>query len=74
MFEMTPEDRQTLSSLVVDQDLYACESQGPIVERGIEVLGNSDRGVVMLRQAFFEAIDSVEQGNEPPAIVRTVTG
>jgi 5,5'-dehydrodivanillate O-demethylase len=70
MFETTPDDRRTLSSLVVNQDLYACASQGPIVDRAVETLGTSDRAVLMLRRVFFRAIDLVEKGETPPGVIR----
>ncbi|MEX0730326.1 MAG: Rieske 2Fe-2S domain-containing protein [Aquisalimonadaceae bacterium] len=66
MFELDPEDRINLSSRVIRQDIYVCESQGSIVDRTQELLGTSDRGVLMLRRAFLEAIDKVRAGEAPP--------
>jgi phenylpropionate dioxygenase-like ring-hydroxylating dioxygenase large terminal subunit len=70
MFELMPEDRLTLSSRVIQQDLYACESQGEVVDRTHEMLGVSDRGVILLRNMYVEAINAVENGNEPPGVLR----
>lgn len=69
-FELNPADPFTLSSLVTRQDIFACESQGPIMDRTREWLGHSDRGVLMLRRAYLQAIEMVERGEDPPAILR----
>jgi phenylpropionate dioxygenase-like ring-hydroxylating dioxygenase large terminal subunit len=70
MFELIPDDKLTLSSRVIQQDLYACESQGKIVDRAHEMLGASDRGVILLRKMYTEAINAVDEGSEPPGILR----
>jgi 5,5'-dehydrodivanillate O-demethylase len=53
-----------------EQDRAAQESQGPIADRSREVLGNSDRGVVMFRRLVSDAIDAVQNGDDPPGIIR----
>jgi 5,5'-dehydrodivanillate O-demethylase len=73
MFELTPDDHITLSSLVVKQDTFACESQGAIVDRGAEMLGHTDRGVILLRQVFAQAMEAVERGGDPPGVLRGAT-
>jgi 5,5'-dehydrodivanillate O-demethylase len=70
MFELQPDDRITLSSLVVKQDVFACESQGAIVDRSAEMLGHTDRGVILLRQAYTQAMEAVERGGDPPGVLR----
>jgi 5,5'-dehydrodivanillate O-demethylase len=53
-----------------EQDRAAQESQGLIADRTREVLGTSDRGVVMFRRMLEEALDAIEQGDDPPGICR----
>ena len=53
-----------------EQDRAAQESQGLIADRTREVLGTSDRGVVMFRRMLSDAIKSVEMGEDPPGVIR----
>jgi 5,5'-dehydrodivanillate O-demethylase oxygenase subunit len=69
-FELDPAQPFTIASLVTRQDIFACESQGEIMDRTKETLGWSDRGVVMLRKAVLAAIDAVERGEAAPAVLR----
>ena len=45
-------------------------SQGTITDRSQEHLGRSDQGVAMLRKMFKEAMAAVEDGEDPPGVVR----
>ena len=54
------------------QDRVVWETQGQIVDRTKEVLGATDKGIVMYRRMLAEQIDRVEQGLEPTvAVVRS---
>ncbi|MGE5540504.1 MAG: Rieske 2Fe-2S domain-containing protein [Gemmatimonas sp.] len=53
-----------------EQDRAAQESQGLIADRTREILGTSDRGVILFRRMLFDAIDTVERGEDPPGLVR----
>ena len=53
-----------------DQDRAAQESQGPIHDRTKEILGTSDRGVVLWRKVAFDSIAAVKTGRDPHGIVR----
>jgi 5,5'-dehydrodivanillate O-demethylase oxygenase subunit len=53
-----------------DRDRAAQESQGPIHDRTKEILGTSDRGVVMWRKVAFDSIAAVKTGRDPHGIVR----
>jgi len=53
-----------------DQDRAAQESQGPIHDRTKEILGTSDRGVVLWRKVAFDSIAAVKAGRDPHGIVR----
>ena len=57
-------------SLVFSQDMIAMESQGAISNRNNETLATSDRGVVRLRRGYWEALKAIDQGKEPPGILR----
>lgn len=57
-----------------DQDRACQESQGAIADRTREILGTSDRGVIMFRKMLSEAIASVERGDDPAGVVRDPAG
>lgn len=46
------------------------ESQGAIHDRTLEHLGNSDEGLVLMRTAVHKAIQDVQEGADPPHVVR----
>jgi 5,5'-dehydrodivanillate O-demethylase oxygenase subunit len=52
------------------QDLMAWETQGPIFDRSTELLGVSDRGIVMWRKLLMEQIDEVRHGRDPAGTIR----
>jgi 5,5'-dehydrodivanillate O-demethylase len=53
------------------QDQMVMEAQGPVFDRSQELLGTTDRGIVLFRQQLDEQIALVEQGKEPSiAVVR----
>jgi len=51
------------------QDRIVWETQGEIFDRSLEVLGASDRGIVMFRRMLAEQIDRVERGEDPTIAV-----
>jgi 5,5'-dehydrodivanillate O-demethylase len=59
---------------VEGQDIMAWVTQGPIADRTTEHLGTVDRGVILLRQMFFEQMERVEHGEDPINVHRTATG
>jgi 5,5'-dehydrodivanillate O-demethylase len=54
----------------MNQDFVGWVGQGAISDRGREHLGRSDRGIVMMRQRFFQQLDAVAAGEEPKAVIR----
>ncbi len=54
----------------VNQDALAAESQGAIVDREREHLGQSDAGLVAVRRFILNAVKSFRDGAEPPHQVR----
>ncbi|HEX9442671.1 MAG TPA: Rieske 2Fe-2S domain-containing protein [Candidatus Binatia bacterium] len=53
-----------------DQDRAAQESQGAIYDRSGEHLAATDKGVILLRRLYREAIEAVEKGRDPLGVVR----
>jgi phthalate 4,5-dioxygenase len=53
-----------------EQDGCATESMGPIYDRTREHLGYSDKTIIALRRVLLQAAKAVQEGREPPHIVR----
>ncbi len=53
-----------------DQDLCAVEGMGPIQDRTREHLGSMDRAIVMARKVLLRAIKDLQEGREPPNVIR----
>ena len=64
-----PDGEYDLSSFPA-QDLMAWETQGSVADRSVEMLGASDRGIVLLRRLLKEQISLVQQGGEPVGVIR----
>ncbi len=56
-----------------NQDFMAWVNQGPtsIAERNYEKLGESDKGVILLRKLVTEQIRVIKEGNDPMNVFRT---
>jgi len=54
----------------MNQDFVAWVGQGAIADRTQEHLGESDRGVAMMRRRLTEQMDVVARGGEPMGVVR----
>jgi len=50
------------------QDAAVTESMGPIMDRTREHLGDSDSHVVAVRQGLFRALETVQEGGDPPGV------
>jgi len=53
----------------LNEDACATESMGPICDRSREHLGISDKGIIELRRFLFDAVKSIQKGEEPPHLV-----
>jgi phthalate 4,5-dioxygenase len=53
-----------------EQDGCATESMGPIYDRTQEHLGYSDKTIIALRKVLLQAAMAVQEGREPPHILR----
>lgn len=59
---------------IFQQDYEAITSQGPVFDRTNERLATTDRGVILLRKIFREAIEAVQRGEDPPGVLRGEAG
>jgi hypothetical protein len=56
------------------EDLVLQESQGEIPDRKLEHLASSDRGVIMLRRLWHQAMQDVTAGKDPKGVMRQENG
>ena len=68
IFDVPMED---LPDYVLGQDILAWPLQGAIMDRSKEWLGESDKGIIMLRRMCMDQIDAVERGEDPINTFRT---
>jgi 5,5'-dehydrodivanillate O-demethylase len=61
---------EELPDYVLGQDMIAWPLQGEIVDRSLEKLGESDKGIIMFRRLLMEQMDLVSQGGEPMNVFR----
>jgi 5,5'-dehydrodivanillate O-demethylase oxygenase subunit len=61
---------EELPDYVLGQDMLAWPLQGEIVDRSLERLAESDKGIIMLRRLLMDQMDIVEQGGEPMNVFR----
>ncbi len=61
---------EELPDYVLGQDMIAWPAQGEIVDRSLEKLGESDKGIIMFRRLLMEQMDVVEKGGEPINVFR----
>jgi 5,5'-dehydrodivanillate O-demethylase len=54
----------------MNQDFIAWVGQGVIADRSREHLGESDRGVILMRKRLLEDIDKVAAGDDPKGMIR----
>jgi len=59
-----------ITSHVMNQDFVAWVGQGTVADRTQEHLGESDRGVIMMRRRILEDAERVARGEEPKAVLR----
>ena len=64
------EQGRWIVDLVFNQDYMGWVTQGPIAERNKEVLGESDRGIIMFRKQLRREINVLADGGEPMNVFR----
>jgi 5,5'-dehydrodivanillate O-demethylase len=52
------------------QDIMACVTQGPIVDRTREILGSSDDGIALLRRLLLQQLGVIRRGEDPLGVIR----
>lgn len=65
-----PGSGRWITSHVMNQDFVAWIGQGRVADRTQEHLGESDRGVILLRRRMLEEAAVVARGGDPKAVVR----
>jgi 5,5'-dehydrodivanillate O-demethylase len=66
-------DQQTgrwITSHIMNQDFVAWVGQGTVADRTKEHLGESDRGVILMRKRMLEEAEVVKRGGEPKGLIR----
>ena len=66
-------DEQTgrwITSHVMNQDFVAWVGQGVVADRTLEHLGESDRGVILMRRRLLDEARVVATGGEPKGLIR----
>ncbi len=59
-----------ITSHVMNQDFVAWMGQGRIADRTKEHLGQSDRGILLMRKRFMEDLKRIERGEDPSGLIR----
>ena len=65
-----PKTGRWVDSHIMNQDFIAWVGQGAIADRTQEHLGESDRGIIMMRRKMFEEMDAVQRGEDPMGTIR----
>ena len=65
-----PQTGRWITSHVMNQDFVAWVGQGTFADRSQEHLGESDRGVIMMRRRLLDDMKLIADGGEPKALVR----
>jgi 5,5'-dehydrodivanillate O-demethylase len=61
---------EELPSYIAGQDMVVWRDQGAIADRTEEMLGESDRGIILFRRMLEEQMARVERGEEPMNVFR----
>jgi 5,5'-dehydrodivanillate O-demethylase len=67
-----PQTGRWISSHIMNQDFIAWLGQGVIADRSLEHLGESDRGVILIRKRLLDDAEAIAAGSDsdPMAIIR----
>ncbi|HXJ84607.1 MAG TPA: aromatic ring-hydroxylating dioxygenase subunit alpha [Candidatus Methylomirabilis sp.] len=65
-----PATGRWITSHVMNQDFVAWTGQGVIADRTQEHLGESDRGVIMIRKRLLDDTEVVARGADPKGLIR----
>ncbi len=65
-----PKTGEWITSHVMNQDFVAWLGQGVVADRTQEHLGQSDRGVALMRRRFLSDLQAIARGEDPKAVIR----
>jgi 5,5'-dehydrodivanillate O-demethylase len=65
-----PQTGRWITSHIMNQDFVAWMGQGAIADRTKEHLGESDRGIILMRRRMLEEAGVVARGGDPKAVIR----
>lgn len=67
-----PATGRWITSHVANQDFVVWVGQGTVTDRTREKLGQSDKGIVMMRRRFFEELEAMQAdpAHEPKGVIR----
>jgi len=65
-----PQTGRWINTHIMNQDFIAWVGQGAFADRTQEHLGESDRGIIMMRKKMLEQAQVVADGGEPKAVIR----
>jgi 5,5'-dehydrodivanillate O-demethylase len=65
-----PNTGRWITTHVMNQDFIAWVGQGTIADRTKEHLGQSDRGILLLRKRFLDDLAALDRGEDPKGIIR----
>ena len=65
-----PETGRWITSHIMNQDYVGWVGQGTVSDRWNEHLGESDRGVIMIRRRFLDDLKIIADNGDPKGIVR----
>ncbi len=64
------DDGRFAVDFTIGQDQMAWVTQGPVANRPLEKLGESDRGIILYRKMLSDQMEMVERGEEPMNVFR----
>jgi 5,5'-dehydrodivanillate O-demethylase oxygenase subunit len=67
---VNPDTGRWIDTHVMNQDYIAWVGQGTIADRAKEHLGESDRGIALLRKTMIKEAESVAAGSDPMGTIR----
>src|SRR5699024_8529604 len=67
---MLDENGVHITDYIDGQDMMAWVTQGEIADRTTEMLGASDRGIIMYRRLLKNEMKKVENGEDPKCVIR----
>lgn len=64
------EDGRLIVDTINGQDMMIFLTQGAVANRDVELLGSTDKGILLLRRVVREQLEKVARGEDPLAVLR----